>query len=254
MHACRTMLLATIAVLALTTQAFAVEKMKMGIQGANPPFNGKDTSGQVAGFDLEIGNALCARMKVECEVVTSDFDGLIPALNEHQTDFIISSMSITDERKQQVDFTAPYYVNKLQFVALKSKDFPTDKSTLKQTLLDKTIGAPIATQASDWLQSNLGAAITIKLYGTPEKAYSDLANGGVDALLADKYASYEWLKSEAGQNFEFKGEPVVERDQVGIAVRKDDPLRDRLNTALKSIIEDGSYKKINDKYFPFSIL
>jgi polar amino acid transport system substrate-binding protein len=254
MQACRTLLLATVTALAFTTQAFAVEKMKIGIQGANPPFNSKDTSGQVAGFDLEIGKALCARMKVECEVVTSDWDGLIPALNEGQTDFVISSMSITEERKQLVDFTAPYYVNKLQFVAPKSTDFPTDKATLKQTLVDKTIGAPIATQASDWLQTNLGAAITIKLYGTPDKAYTDLAGGGIYALLADKYASYEWLKSEAGQNFEFKGEPVVERDQVGIAVRKGDPLRDRLNIALKSIIEDGSYKKINDKYFPFSIL
>jgi ABC-type amino acid transport substrate-binding protein len=254
MHACRTMLLATIAVLALAPQAFAVEKMKIGIQGANPPFNSMDTSGQVAGFDLEIGNALCARMKVECEVVTSDFDGLIPALNEHQTDFIISSMSITDARKQQVDFTAPYYVNKLQFIAPKSTDFPSDLNTLQQTLKDKTIGALLQTQASDWLQTKLGREITIKLYGTPDKAYTDLAGGGVYALLADKYAGYEWLKSEAGQNFEFKGEPVVDRDQVGIAVRKGDPLCDRLNTALKSIIEDGSYKKINDKYFPFSIL
>ncbi len=74
-------------------------------------------------------------------------------------------------------------------------------------------------------------------------------------MLADKYVSFEWLKSEAGQKFEFKGEPVVENDKIGIAVRKGNTeLRDRLNVALKEIIEEGTYKKINDKYFPFNIL
>jgi polar amino acid transport system substrate-binding protein len=76
----------------------------------------------------------------------------------------------------------------------------------------------------------------------------------VDALLGDKYASYEWLKSKEGESFEFKGEPLPGDDKIGIAVRKDDPLREKLNEALKEIIADGTYKKINDKYFPFSIL
>ena len=75
----------------------------------------------------------------------------------------------------------------------------------------------------------------------------------LDAILADKYVNYDWLKSDAGKNYEFKGEPVLESDEIGIAVRKGDPLRDKLNAALKEIIADGTYKKINDKYFPFSI-
>mgnify|MGYP002260789475 CR=1 FL=1 len=95
---------------------------------------------------------------------------------------------------------------------------------------------------------------TAKLYDTQENAYLDLTSGRVDALLADKYANYDWLKSPAGQAYEFKGEPVNEDDKVGIALRKgDNELRAKLNLALKQIVEDGTYKKINDKYFPFSI-
>ena len=73
------------------------------------------------------------------------------------------------------------------------------------------------------------------------------------AILADKYVNYDWLKTDAGRAYEFKGDPVVEGDKIAIAVRKGDQLRDRLNAALKEIVADGTYKKINDKYFPFSI-
>lgn len=243
------LLLVAAATLAMTGNAFA-ETLKMGIEAAYPPFNNKDASGQVVGFDYEIGKALCAKMKVECDVVTSDWDGIIPALNAKKFDFLISSLSITEERKQAVDFTDPYYSNKLQFLAPKGGDFKTDVASLK----GKIIGAQRSTLASTWLEDKLGMDVDAKLYDTQENAYLDLVSGRVDAILADKYVSYEWLKSEAGQGFEFKGEPVEENDKIGIAVRKGDPLREKLNAAIKEIIADGTYKKINDKYFPFSIL
>jgi polar amino acid transport system substrate-binding protein len=249
MQTYKKLLLVAAATLAMTGNAFA-ETLKMGIEAAYPPFNNKDASGQVVGFDYEIGNALCAKMKVQCDVVTSDWDGIIPALNAKKFDFLISSLSITDERKQAVDFTDPYYSNKLQFLAPKDSDFKTDVSALK----GKSIGAQRSTLASTWLEDKLGMDVDAKLYDTQENAYLDLVSGRVDAILADKYVSYEWLKSEAGRGFEFKGEPVEENDKIGIAVRKGDPLREKLNAALKEIIADGTYKKINDKYFPFSIL
>ncbi|NBA98393.1 ABC transporter substrate-binding protein [Pseudomonas sp. R5(2019)] len=230
--------------------AMAADKLKMGIEAAYPPFNNKDASGQVVGFDVDVGNALCAKMKVECEIVTSDWDGIIPALNAKKFDFLISSMSITDERKQAVDFTDPYYSNKLQFIAPKNVDFKTDKASLK----GKIIGAQRATLAGTWMEDNLGSDVTIKLYDTQENAYLDLTSGRLDGILADKYVNYEWLKSDAGKAYEFKGDPVEESDKIGIAIRKNDPLREKLNAALKEIIADGTYKKINDKYFPFSIL
>ncbi|MFW3898315.1 ABC transporter substrate-binding protein [Pseudomonas bharatica] len=242
-------LLAAAATLVFSANAMAAEKLRMGIEAAYPPFNSKDASGQVVGFDKDIGDALCAKMKVECEVVTSDWDGIIPALNAKKFDFIVSSLSITDERKQAVDFTDRYYSNKLQFIAPKNVDFKTDKASLK----GKVIGTQRATLSATWLDDNYGSDVEVKLYDTQENAYLDLTSGRVDALLADKYVNYDWLKSDAGKNYEFKGEPVVESDQIGIAVRKGDPLKDKLNAALKEIIADGTYKKINDKYFPFDI-
>ncbi|MNZ46516.1 Histidine-binding periplasmic protein precursor [compost metagenome] len=230
----------------------AAEKLKMGIEAAYPPFNNKDASGQVVGFDKDIGDALCAKMKVECEVVVSDWDGIIPALNAKKSDFIVSSLSITDERKQAVDFTDPYYSNKQQFIAPKNVDFKTDDASLA----GKTLGTQRATQAAIWLDDHGGmdGKFKVSLYDTQENAYLDLTSGRVDALLADKYANYDWLKSEAGKNYEFKGEPVNESDKVGIAVRKgDNELRNKLNAALKEIVADGTYEKINNKYFPFSI-
>ncbi|WP_166361184.1 ABC transporter substrate-binding protein [Pseudomonas akapageensis] len=241
-------LLAAAASLVLSANAMA-ETLKMGIEAAYPPFNNKDASGQVVGFDKEIGDALCAKMKVECTVVTSDWDGIIPALNAKKFDFLISSMSITDERKQAVDFTDPYYSNKLQFIAPKNVEFKTDKDSLK----GKVIGAQRSTLAGTWLEDNLGSDIEIKLYDTQENAFLDLTSGRLDGILADKYVNYEWLKSDAGKAYEFKGDPVEESDKIGIAVRKGDPIREKLNAALKEIVADGTYKKINDKYFPFSI-
>ena len=242
-------LLAAAATLVFSANAMAAEKLRMGIEAAYPPFNSKDASGQVVGFDKDIGDALCAKMKVECEVVTSDWDGIIPSLLAKKYDFIVSSLSITDERKAAVDFTDRYYSNKLQFIAPKNVDFKTDKAYLK----GKTIGTQRATLSGTWLEDNYGKDITLKLYDTQENAYLDLTSGRVDALLADKYVNYDWLKSDAGKDYEFKGEPVVESAEIGIAVRKGDPLKDKLNAALKEIIADGTYKKINDKYFPFSI-
>ena len=243
------LLLAAAATLVFSANALAVDKYKVGIEGAYPPFNNKNASGQVVGYDYDIAMAQCAKMKAQCEVVTSDWDGIIPALNAKKYDFIVSSLSITDDRKQAVDFTDPYYSNKQQFVAKKGVDFKTDIESLKS----KKLGTQRSTQAATWLEDNVGGDIA--LYDTQENAYLDLSSGRVDALLADKYAIYGWLKDDpAGKDYEFKGNPINEDDKVGIALRKgESDLRTKLNLALKEIKEDGTYKKINDKYFPFSI-
>ncbi|MDO9322267.1 MAG: ABC transporter substrate-binding protein [Pseudomonas sp.] len=242
-------LLAAAATLAFGSSAMAAEKIKIGTEGAYPPFNLIDASGKPGGFDVDIAMALCAQMKAECEVVTSDWDGIIPALNAKKFDAIVASMSITDERKQAVDFTDAYYTNKLQFIAPKAGDFKVDKASLK----GKVIGAQRATIAGTWLEDNMAGIVEIKLYDTQENAYLDLSSGRVDGVLADKFVNWEWLKSEAGKGFEFKGDPVFDNDKIGIAVRKGDPLQGKLNTALKAIVDDGTYQKINAKYFPFSI-
>ena len=243
-------LLAAAVSLIFTGSALAAEKLRIGTEGAYPPFNLIDNDGEVVGFDLDIAPALCEKMQVECSVVTSDWDGIIPALNAKKFDFLIASMSITEERKVAVDFTNHYYSNGLQFIAPKKSDFKVDAAGLK----GKVIGAQRATIAGEWLEDNHGRNVDIKLYDTNENAYLDLATGRLDAVLADKFVNWEWVESEAGKDFEFKGQPVFEDDLIGIAVRKgNDQLRERLNKALAEILADGTYQKINDKYFPFSI-
>ncbi|MDY7218461.1 ABC transporter substrate-binding protein [Denitrificimonas sp. JX-1] len=243
-------LLVAAASLSFATTSFAVETLKIGTEGAYPPFNLIDSNGEAVGFDLDIAKALCEKMDVECSVVTSDWDGIIPALNAKKFDFLAASMSITEERSRAVDFTDPYYTNGLQFVAPKSSDFKLDKKSMK----GRVIGAQRATIAGHWLEDNFGKTVDIKFYDTNENAYLDLESGRLDGVLADKFVNWEWLQSEAGANFEFKGDPVFDNDKIGIAVRKgNNELRERLNTALKEIVEDGTYKTINDKYFPFNV-
>jgi putative lysine/arginine/ornithine/histidine/octopine transport system substrate-binding protein len=241
---------AAAAVLAVAGPAVAQEKLRIGTEGAYPPFNTTDASGNVGGFDIDVAQALCAEMKVECSVVKQDWDGIIPALQARKFDFIAASMSITEERSKVVNFTDPYYTNKLQFVAKKGGEFDTGVAALK----GKTIGAQRATISATWIEDNVGSGANVRLYDTQENAYLDLAAGRVDAVLADLFVTYEWLQSDAGKDFELKGDPVFENDKIGMALRKQDTeLQTRLNEALKTIQSNGVYDKINAKYFPFSI-
>lgn len=232
---------------AIPAAAQAADKIRIGTEGAYPPFNQLDEKGNVTGFDIDIAKAVCTEIKADCQIVTQDWDGIIPALNAKKFDAIVASMSITDERRKAVDFTDHYYTNKLQLIAPKKSDLTP------ANLKGKVVGAQRATIAGQWLEDHVKDA-EIKLYDTQENAYLDLAAGRLDAILADKFVNYEWLKSDAGKNFEFKGEPVFENDKVAIAVRKgDDKLRAKLNEGLKAIVANGTYKQINDRYFPFSI-
>ncbi|MBB4285353.1 ABC transporter substrate-binding protein [Roseospira goensis] len=229
--------------------AFAADPLRIGTEGAYPPFNMVDENGNLHGFDIDIANALCAEMERECTFVKQDWDGIIPGLLAGKYDAIVASMSITEERKQAVDFTDKYWTNKLQFIAPEEVDLDISP----EGMAGMTVGAQRATISAQWVEENM-PDVEIKLYDTQENAYLDLEAGRIDAVIADMLVNYEWLQSEAGAGFEFKGEPVFENDLIGIAVRKgEDALREDLNAALTAIVEDGTYAEINAKYFPFSI-
>ena len=249
-HKLKGMAIAALAVMAVTTGgANAADKLRIGTEGAYPPFNMVDSNGELQGFDVDIAKALCERIGAECTFVKQDWDGIIPALLAQKFDAIVASMSITEERKQAVDFTDHYYTNKLQFIGKKGMTLDVSEAGLK----GKTVGAQRATISGEWLEKNR-AGTDVKLYDTQENAYLDLAAGRVDAILADALVNYEWLQSDAGKDFEFKGDPVFDGDLIGIAVRKgEDDLRTKLNQAIKDIVADGTYAKINAKYFPFPI-
>lgn len=226
---------------------FAQDTLRIATEGAYPPFNFIDASGEVKGFDVDIANALCEEMGADCELVTQSWDGIIPGLIAGRYDAIIASMSITPERQEAVSFSEPYYSNKLQFIAPNESDFgPQDAA-------DAVVGAQRATIAAQWLQDNVPEA-EIRVYDTQENAYLDLESGRLDAVLADVYVSYEWLESEEGAAYEFKGDPVYDNDKIAVAVRKgDEALAERFSEAIDAIRDDGTYQAINAEYFPFDI-
>ncbi|MFA5120726.1 ABC transporter substrate-binding protein [Zavarzinia sp.] len=244
-----------VAALGLSSANAAEKVVRIGTEGAYPPFNFVDSNGELQGFDTDIAKALCEKMKVKCEFVAQDWDGIIPALQSKKYDAIISSMSITEERKKIVDFTDKYYETPTQFVAAKTAGV-TDTSPA--ALKGKTLGAQSSTIQADLLDAQYKDS-TIKLYAKVDEMYADLTSGRIDAALVDKLVTFEWLKTPGAAGYDFVGPAMLEPrsilgDGVGIAVRKgDDELRLALNKAIKDIVADGTYKKINDKYFPFSI-
>ncbi|MBV9523861.1 MAG: ABC transporter substrate-binding protein [Alphaproteobacteria bacterium] len=231
--------------------AQGTQKVRVATEGAYEPFNYKDPNGQLQGFDVDIAKALCERAKFECEIVAQDWDGIIPGLLAKKYDAIIASMAITDERKKKVAFTEKYYQTPARFIVKKGAKLDISEAGLK----GKNIGAQRATIHSNYLEQTYGKVANIKLYDTQENANLDLVAGRLDAIEADSVVLLEgFLKKPEGKNFEFAGPEFYLSDGAGIAVRKEDEtLRTAFNKALKEIRADGTYKKINDKYFPFDI-
>ena len=232
----------------LSMSAHADKKIRIATEGAWAPFNFIDAQGKPQGFDVDIAHALCKAMKAECTVVTQDWDGLIPALKVRKFDAVVASMSITEERKKQVDFTNHYYSGGLRFLGKKGQNIDISKTGLK----GKKVGVQRATISSSHMEKHHPEAKT-KLYDNQDSVYLDLIAGRLDVVLADELPAHNWLSSDAGSAFEFQGEAFAKDDKIGIAVRKNDPLKERLNKALEVILSDGTYEKINAKYFPFSI-
>lgn len=238
--------------------AQAQEKMKvrMGTEGAYPPFNFIDKNGKLAGFDIEIGDALCAAADLDCEWITQDWDGIIPGLQAEKYDTILASMSITEERKQVVDFTSKYYLTP---AALIGKEGTELKGSLKETVSGGVVGVQSATTHENYVRDNFGEVAEVRSYDTVEQAHLDLSAGRIDYFMDDIIAVTDgFLKTDLGKGFAVIGDPVAEPrwhgEGAGIAIRKgEDELRDRLNAAIQKIREDGTYQKINAKYFDFDV-
>lgn len=248
-------LLLTLAWLGGQVDAKEWKKVRIGVEGAYPPFSMVDPQGNLQGFDIDIARALCEAMQVECTLVQSDWDGLIPGLLANKFDAIIASMSITEERKKRVAFTDKYYQIPARFARKKGSGIEIDKASLK----GKTVGVQRATIHDSYLTDNYGDIVTIKRYGTQDEAYLDMAAGRLDLLLADSVPLKNgFLDTEAGKDFEFVGPELIEPrwfgEGAGIAVRPgDNDLRERFNQAIQKIRADGTYRKLQDKYFDFDI-
>ena len=234
--------------------AMAEDTLTFGTDATYPPFELLDASGKFQGFDIEVVQALCDHMKITCTFVNQDFDGIIPALQAKKFDAIISSMSITPERLKKVDFTSKVY-NTPPAVAV-----PKDSKITEPTnagLAGKTIGAQSSTTHANYATVHMKDA-ELKLYPTPDEYKLDIASGRLDAVIDDVVVLSEWTKSESGSCCKVLGTLPVDKEingeGAGIAVRKgDDALREKLNEAIKAIRTDGTYKKIQDKYFDFDV-
>ena len=224
--------------------------VRVGTEGAYAPFNFIDSNNQLQGFDVDIAKAVCEKMKVECTYVAQDWDGIIPALTAGKYDAIFASMSITDERKQVIDFSRPYYNTPSAFFTSKDSGLADSKP---ETLSGKTLGAQSSTIQANYLEENYSDA-DIKLYPSQEEVNLDLASGRIDALFVDKLVGEEWVKTADGTCCAVLGEDIQVGGGVGAGVRQEDTdLRDMISKAIEEIKADGTYEKINAKYFPFSI-
>lgn len=231
------------------------KKVRIGVEGAYPPFSYVKPDGELAGFDIDIARALGKAMGAEVTLVPQDWDGIIPALLARKYDAIIASMSITEERLKKVNFTKKYYQTPAKFVCKAGfiKEFSKD------AIRGKAVGVQRATIHDKYLTDNYGKDVKIKRYGSLDEAYLDLVAGRVDLLLADSVALYDgFLVKEEGKGYEFVGpnftDPQWFGDGVGVAIRKGDKdLVEKFNQAIDTIRANGVYKQIQDKYFNFDV-
>lgn len=217
--------------------------IKIATESSYKPFSYTDADGKLIGYEIELVDALCAQMKAECEVISQDWDGLIPGLNAQKFDAAIAGMSITPERKEVVDFSDPYFHSGIILIGKKGDDLSVESLT----------GLPIASQrstvASQYLQDEHADA-DIKLYDTQDNAYLDLTSGRVRGMMSDKVTGIDWLKTDAGKGYEVKGEEISTNDDaMGIAFRKGDPLVAKFNAALAELKDNGTYDQITGSYF-----
>jgi len=253
----RVALILSAALMALSASASQAQErmqLKIGTEGAYPPFNNLTADGKLEGFDIDIARALCEEMNAECEFVTQEWDGMIPALQAGKFDAIIASMSITDERKQQVDFTEKYYNTPPAIVVAKDSDIT---GVTKEDLAGRTIGAQASTTHGNFAEATFQDS-EVKLYPTAEEYKLDMTNGRLDAVVDDVIVLQDWLSTPDGECCKVLGTltPVEEiyGEGIGIAIRKgEDELREKFNAAIQAIRENGKYKEINDKYFEFDV-
>ena len=248
-------LLATAATLALGTAALA-EPVKIGVAAEPyPPFTSPDASGNWVGWEVDFMNAICKQAAIECVITPTAWDGIIPALTSGQIDVIMSSMSITAERAQTIDFSDKYYNTPAMIVTAKGSGITPDAAGLT----GKIIGVQVSTTHETYTQKYFAeVAAEVKTYQTLDEHNQDLAAGRVDAVMGDSIAMDAFLKSEAGMACcEAVGAVADDAEilgaGVGFGLRKGDPLLATLNEAIKAIRADGTYDAISKPYFDFDI-
>jgi len=246
--------------------------VKIATEGAYAPWNFTGAGGKLEGFDIDLANDLCARMKVKCEIVAQDWDGIIPALQAKKYDAIMAGMSITDERKKVIDFAGPYANSPNGFLV--AKDSPLAKmpgtgqafnlgtqqaaaekaiEAIKPLLKGKTVGVQGSTIHSNFADKYLKGTAEIREYKTTEAHDLDLAAGRIDAVLADATTLIGTLEKPEFKDYALVGPSITGGmlgAGVGVGLRKDDKeLKKAFEDAIQAAIKDGTIEKLSVKWF-----
>ncbi len=255
----------------LTISSIA-DQIKIGTEGAYPPWNSKDSAGNLIGFEVELANELCKIMKHDCTIVEQDWDGMIPALVSRKFDAIMAGMSITGERMKTINFSQGYADEVASLAVMKGSKNEglktmsainlSDVSADEQATLDvltkafkgKTIGVQTATIHQNFLESGLMGNVKIRTYKTQDEVNLDLSAGRIDAALAAAVAFTDYVE-KSGKAVVLTGPTFAGGDfgnGVGVGIRKgDSKLLNDFNAAIDKARDDGIISKLAIKHFGF---
>jgi len=249
----------TVALLAVSAgSAYAKDwtTVRFGVDASYPPFESKGADGKVVGFDVDLGNEICRRMNAKCVWIENDFDGMIPALKARKFDGVLSSMSMTPAREEQIAFSAKLFNTPTRLVTKKGTGLQPTAESLK----GKSVGVEQGTIQETYAKTYWAPkGVNVVPYQNQDGVYQDLMSGRLDAALQDAVqADIGFLKAPRGANFEFAGkdidDPKTLGNGAGIGLRKDDAdLKAKIDHAIADIIKDGTYKKLEKKYFAFDV-
>jgi octopine/nopaline transport system substrate-binding protein len=252
------------------------DTVKIATEGAYAPWNFTGANGKLEGFEIDLANDLCARMKVKCEIVAQDWDGIIPALTAKKYDAIMAGMSVTDERKKVIDFSDVYAAGPNGYLVpknsplakmpgtgtslnLSSQQAEAEKAieASKAVLKGKTVGVQVSTIHANFAEKYLKGTAEIREYKTTEAHDLDLAAGRIDAVLADATALSGTLEKPEFKDFTIVGPSITGGllgPGVGVGLRQGETeLKTMFNDAIRSAVADGTVSKMSMKWFKIDI-
>ncbi|WP_246793134.1 ABC transporter substrate-binding protein [Burkholderia perseverans] len=249
----------TVALLAVSAgSAYAKDwsTVRFGVDASYPPFESKGSDGKLVGFDIDLGNEICRRIAAKCVWVENDFDGLIPALKARKFDGVLSSMSMTPQRAEQIAFSNKLFNTPTRLVAKKGTNIQPTAASLK----GKTVGVEQGTIQETYAKAYWAPkGVNVQPYQNQDQVYADLISGRLDATLQDAVqAEIGFLKTPRGAGYSFAGgdidDPKTLGEGAGVGLRKEDTdLKAKIDGAIVAMRKDGTYDKLAKKYFDFDV-
>ncbi|WMY72320.1 transporter substrate-binding domain-containing protein [Buttiauxella selenatireducens] len=232
---------------------FAASEMRYGVEAEYPPFESRNSAGELEGFDIDLGNAICKAASLKCTWVETSFDALIPGLVAKKFDAINSAMNITEQRRKSIDFTQPIYRIPSQLVGKLDSGMEATPEGLKGKTIGVLQGSIQETYAKEHWEKH---GVTVVSYKDQNMAWGDLLNGRIDASLVMSAAGQAgFLSKPQGKGFGFIGKPVSDDtilgSGIGYGLRKgDEQTKKQLDTAIEKVRADGTITALAEKYFP----